>query len=435
MKIAHINKIKLLAIMLIVFTPLLVFSQDSLIKFNGYSYRAIDRFNQPVKMGIAKIEITNLSNGNKFIANGNISKSKIIATSIDNKPIVNKEAKIVYLDKNNSLINIFIRSEFDKKINIFIADLNGRKISNVEKQIPSGISNVSMTTNGIDDGFYSIIMSDELNILTANSFIVCNGISYLNETINNSLDQKNSLSESSGYQFVAYSDSFYKPDTVVVETLDDISTIDFYFKDKAEFIFRSGNIKIDSLGVEIDEIATRFNFNTNVPDTTYKTYNENMTIDVDLRVRVDNLPGNISCDQQVNYSSLVYFCDAFFYTDVTKNFVRNSVVIDINSSEQVLYIFDLESNLYGFSNLGHSLNGFQRFKPKLSIPYKIDEETGIITCSEIIDSKDIGFTYYLNSISEDMNFENPIILSSKERKSLSLGATQNKVKFELELVP
>jgi hypothetical protein len=430
----RLNSMFFFIALLIILTPANIFSQDPYLNFNGYSYRA-KAFGRNITKQILKVEITNLENGATVTFNKNrIEKSELITTSVNDNLKDNNSLEIEYLYLQENNLNAVIKSNAERNLSITISDISGRAVNNINANIAYGFSTILIPTTQLSNGFYSIKIGNQTSNLAQNSFIIANNECFLNNYSTKNNSQK--LSSLSGYRFVAFPIATHQADTVYVESLDKISQIDFYFKDKGVFNFRTGNIQLLNVASIYETKIISFDKSGNPTDTITKTKSDIVSLNYPLAVDVEIFNNQMYCLEVINTGNNVQFCN-FEYND-NLNFSTYMADFLINTNEQNLRIItSMEKSWAHSSNIGstHYNDRITEFSIKKPINYSIDSKTGILTGEIQINDNDFYYIYHNEASNYNSDLESSYLVNEGTGKCIFYSYIPNLTKIIITLVP
>ncbi|MBX3043233.1 MAG: hypothetical protein KIT33_07395 [Candidatus Kapabacteria bacterium] len=427
-------------ILILCFFSYNLFSQSELIEFNGFSYRAKSHSNQ-IPKSIKKLEITNYQTGYTLdFFNNVINKEELILTSIKQDNKIKNGLNLMDINFSQSCFNLTIYNTGINLGRLIIVDIGGKEIAKNNLNLQDGVNNLNLPVKSLSDGFYVIlIQKNAFSEFIKYPFIMFNNEIFLSKPFNNNFSETPQIfSSDGGFRFIAHPFTLaHIPDTVEVESLNDIEIIEFFFKDNAEFNFRTGNVKIENLQIGTNEIVEWYN-----PDYTIKRIDTNdleKNLNLEFILAVDNAspPFVSKCNEEINFNNLVKFCKVILTGDkYAPYYSRFAAIFIIHSATNTLHINQLsEEKSIGSNSFGvyNKLNLF--FKTETGIPYKINPVTGELEAEFILTKDDFSFTYNYSVSVYNRDFENNYPIKKSKENMISYDAITDMTKVTIVLTP
>ena len=427
-------------LLLIVLSNNNLLSNSDSLHFKGFSYRAL-QYGKPLTKMISRIVITNLSTNNSIeTSNSYISKAELLLTGVAQPNEIDNDFQLMNISLNNKDMLLTLRSNSNPSTKVAITDYNGKEIFNQNVFLNDGFNNIYLSVPDIAQGLYTLSFNLSTQNLFTSTFIITNNeVVFSSNNARHEHSNKQTLSSESGYRFIAYNfPETNAPAIVFVESLDDIDTLNFFFKDIASFNFRTGKLKIENLQIETQDIRTAYN-----PDKTIKardTTNIEKSIDLDfqLAVNVMSPPFVKGCDEVYNAGNHVKFCNIVIQTKVRYQtyFFRYYAAIEINPKNKTLSIYDVNYQKgRGQNSLGINENLEVFFNTVSVIPYEINPESGELEAELYLENDKFNFSYESSFSHRNWDFENDYLISDGKEVLKSFIALDGITKLSLVLIP
>lgn len=403
-----------ISILLVVYFGTVELSANSIL-LKGHSYRVFTfvssgsysiESNKPKE--IKSVTIKNLANGAVFETNSSfVTVAEILSSSVNNKTESN-QLSIEYLSKDLTGLNLLLHSGQSGNLRIKITDINGRILSEDYLNVTEGYNQTTLYATEFSDGYYQMQITGDDGFISVQPFLVIGNKCFL-KSVKQLEELRNELL-SSGYMFIAHpTTNLLAPDTVIVESLDDVDRIDFYFKDNSEFNFRKGKLRLQDLKVEFRNVTNVYSENHQLQSSDTSYSNEYLTIEMDLRF-FEHIINFNECREIHNTDNFVYFCE-FSYCPSCKPFGyinTHRATISINSEKKELLLEYVEISRYqDFSVIlvSSSNKTDVEFNFRRRIPVEVFENDGKIASAVFLEQDHLRYFNYLRETRNDSSRE------------------------------
>ena len=396
-------------LLIIVLLPLEIYADTGKIVVKGKAFRTLD-FYKPKRLDVNKVKVTSISNG-KFLIFENkyqIDKQSILdLTSVKNDVNSKSSYQVINLITDNGYLTAVIKSELQASLTLRVSDLNGRIIQYEIANVNEGINYVYFPQSVLTDGCYMIDIMTSSASLFKTGFILNGGVCSTKHNFNHDFNNFYSgLKSVDGYEFIGYTDSEYKPDTVVVESISELDTLNFEFLDKGNFQFRTGTFTLTNITLNTTKVEYVYDSDGKVKDTLYTENTDIQTLDYSLIPNEMTFSQSMSCDDVVNSDNNILFCYLSGDNNPYKFEInRTAAFFVIDTVNQTLYIINAEYKVsLSYSEFQDPESSgtrtyddiITRFLSSKPYPYIIDEQTGQLTViTDDFKKEDVSFTYSL----------------------------------------